>query len=535
MVSQKNQIKIIIGLFLALLILNIFTPTILAQNTEKKTCLIYFTSLNCPNCAVTDPQILGEWPKKYNNIIIIEYVFSNWGDENAQLLGLYSDKYESMSAVPNLFLNENENYIGRIEVLDAENKIKNLKQNPCLLFDKSTSFEDLDLNVLENAKIWVGNRVLEKTGNEEVSNKFLKELLFSENLEETIKNSDYNLQTITPKPMPISKGKIEFQNAINIEDSWILEFNDKVNLNEINENNNQNNKENNSSVKIPIFGKLNIKTGSLFLITLLIGLADGFNPCAFFILSFLLATMLYAAGEGDKTDRGEEIKEEPNKKRKKILLVGGIFVFFSALIYFLFMSLWLNIFLYAKQIIFLTAIAGIIAVFAGLVNIKDYFFFKKGISFTLPITEKIKFTRKVEKLKNVKTLPALIIGTIIIAVTVNMYELLCTVGFPMVYLGALAARELSSFSYYFHIFLYNLFYIIPIATIVLIFAITLGSKKFSVEGVKKLKLISGFMILFLGLVLLFKPELLENFIVSLGLLVSAVIISLIIMFFRRVV
>jgi len=123
---------------------------------------------------------------------------------------------------------------------------------------------------------------------------------------------------------------------------------------------------------------------------------------------------------------------------------------------------------------------------------------------------------------------ALIGATSIIAATVNIYELLCTFGFPMVYTRVLTLRNLPPIQYYLYLIFYNLVYVIPLAVIVLIFAVTLGRRTFSQLWVRRLKLISGFMILFLGLILMIKPKLLESILTAFSILFIAIIISVII-------
>jgi len=268
-------------------------------------------------------------------------------------------------------------------------------------------------------------------------------------------------------------------------------------------------------IELPLFGKVDAKEMSLPALTVMIAAADAFNPCAFFILTFLLSAMLYV------------------KSRKRILIVGGIFVFFSGLIYLLFMCAWLNVFLFAGEVMLLTMVAGIIALIAGIINIKDFFFFKRGISLTLPTTQKLKFFERVNGLIKAKSIVALTIGTVILAVTVNMYELLCTFGFPMIYTRILSLHNLSTFQYYLYLIFYNIVYVIPLAVIVVIFAITLGSRKFTVEGVRNLKLVSGLMILFLGLILLLQPSMLENVFISFGVVIAAIVISGLIILAKR--
>jgi hypothetical protein len=96
-------------------------------------------------------------------------------------------------------------------------------------------------------------------------------------------------------------------------------------------------------VTIHVIGKIYTSKISLPVLTLVLAGLDGFNPCAFFVLFTLLGIMVYA------------------QSRKRMLLIGGIFVFFPGFIYFLFMSAWLNLFLYIGELKIITAAAGVMA------------------------------------------------------------------------------------------------------------------------------------------------------------------------------
>jgi len=521
-------------IFAILLIIFLFFSgqTVLAQN---HICTVYFTFIGCPNCAYADPLVLTEWTKKYPNLVVIEYMWrgGDWKSANSQFFGEYATAYRTQAAVPQIVIDKKNIRLGRIDVPKAEADIKKKEFNPCPLIDKSISFEELDLGQLPaSPKIWANKRVLIKLsenewlfqwtgenppktlGKEKFTQKELKELLFAKNLSEKLTNKVFDI--VKPQKVefsgsafPPGSGFIpyaEFENAIKINISEkipVAEPEEKMGSEE--EITLESEEE---TVKLPIVGEIETKKLSLPFLTFLIGLADGFNPCAFFVLTFLLAALIGLAGA-----------------RKKILLVGGIFIFFSALFYFLFMSVLLNVFQLGGKIAILTLIAGTIAVLAGIVNIKDYFFFQKGISLTLPKSHKERFIQRVKNLSLAKSTFALIGATIIIAATVNIYELLCTFGFPMVYTRILTLRELPSLEYYLYLIFYNLIYIIPLAAIVLIFAFTLGKKTFSQIWVRRLKLISGFMILFLGLILMLKPKLLENISTAFLVMFGAVIIS----------
>lgn len=260
-------------------------------------------------------------------------------------------------------------------------------------------------------------------------------------------------------------------------------------------------------ITLPIFGKIDTSKISLPIFTVILGGLDSFNPCAFFVLFVLLGMLIHA------------------RSRKRMLLIGGTFVFFSAFIYFLFMSAWLNLFLIVGQLVIITTIAGIIALIVAAINIKDFFFFEKGFSLVIPEKAKPKLFKRMRNLLRASSIPAVMLGTIVLAIAANSYELLCTAGFPMVFTRVLTLHNLLTFQYYTYIALYNVVYIIPLAFIVLMFTITLGAKKLTEWQGQVLKLISGLMMLCLGLVLLISPALLNNVFTAIGLLAIALTVA----------
>jgi hypothetical protein len=136
-------------------------------------------------------------------------------------------------------------------------------------------------------------------------------------------------------------------------------------------------------------------------------------------------------------------------------------------------------------------------------------------------------------IKGAETLPALAAGTALIAATVNLYELLCTVGFPMVYTRILTLQGLTALEYYTYLLFYNVMYVVPIALIVLAFAVTLGSMKFTENGVRNLKLVSGIIVLLFGLNMIVNPGVLENVGVMFLIIIGAIAVSLVLMYARR--
>jgi thiol-disulfide isomerase/thioredoxin len=269
------------------------------------------------------------------------------------------------------------------------------------------------------------------------------------------------------------------------------------------------------SVDIPLLGALDAGDTSLPVLTLVIAGMDSFNPCAFFVLLSLLGLLVHA------------------QSRNKMLLVGGVFVFFSGFIYFLFMAAWLNLFLVMGNVAVITRIAGGVSLFIAAINIKDFFLFKKGVSLSIPERAKPQLFDRMRKLLRSTSLFSILAGTTVLAVMANSYELLCTAGFPMVFTRILTLNHLTTTSYYLYLTLYNVIYIIPLFFIVLVFTITLGSRKLSEWQGRTLKLVSGAMMLGLGGVLLVAPSLLNSVVISCFLLAGAIASSLIVVVLTR--
>ena len=269
---------------------------------------------------------------------------------------------------------------------------------------------------------------------------------------------------------------------------------------------------------LPLLGRIDPRHHSLPLLTVVLGLMDSFNPCAFFVLLFLLSLLIHA------------------RSRKLMVLVGCTFVFFSGLIYFLFMAAWLNLFLLAGSLPFITAGAGCVALLIAGINIKDFFWFKKGVTLSIPEQAKPKLFSRMRGLLGQRRIGPVLLGTVVLAVAANAYELLCTAGFPMVYTRMLTLHALAPWQYYGYLGLYNLIYVLPLLLITLMFTWTLGSRKLSQWEGRVLKLVSGLMMLQLGGVLLINPGWLQNLYAAAGMLTLAVVVSaVVVVFYLRAV
>lgn len=242
------------------------------------------------------------------------------------------------------------------------------------------------------------------------------------------------------------------------------------------------------SLDLPLIGPVDPGDLSLPLITLILAGLDAFNPCAFFVLLFLLSMLVH------------------QKNRRRMQLIGGLFVLISGVMYFAFMAAWLNVFQLFGQLAWVTLAAGALALLVGALNIKDFFRFGQGPTLSIPDSKKPDIFRRARAILAAESLPAMLAATGFLAVAANFYELLCTAGFPMVYTRLLTLEDLSGAGRYTYLVAYSLIYVLPLALIVMLFARSLGARRLSEREGRLLKLLSGMMMLQLGGLLLIAPQ-----------------------------
>jgi hypothetical protein len=260
-------------------------------------------------------------------------------------------------------------------------------------------------------------------------------------------------------------------------------------------------------VQVPILGELDAANVSLPVFTAVLAGLDAFNPCAFFVLLFLLSLLAH------------------QKSRARMAAIGGIFVLASGLMYFAFMAAWLNLFQLIGALGWVTLAAGLLAIAVGAINVKDFFVLGRGPSLSIPEARKGDLYRRARAVLSAQSLPAMLAATVVLALAANFYELLCTAGFPMVYTRVLTMSEASPVARYAWLALYNLIYVLPLGLIVLAFVGTLGARKLTEREGRLLKLLSGVMMLELGLLLLVAPERLASLAASALLLALALAVT----------
>lgn len=244
-----------------------------------------------------------------------------------------------------------------------------------------------------------------------------------------------------------------------------------------------------TDVNIPILGKKKSKEVPILLSTILIGLVDGFNPCAMWILIFLISMLL-----GMK-----------NVKRKWAL--GITFLLSSALVYFLFLISWLNLAVFLNNIILIRMGISIIAVFFGILTILKFFFVKEDDGCeVVDKSGRKKIINSIKKIIKEKSFILALFGIVVLAASVNVIELLCSLGLPVMFTQILTINEVSKTAQIIYSLIYVFFFLIDDIVIFTIAMKTLEIKAISNKFGKYSHLIGGIIMLIIGFLMIYKPE-----------------------------
>ncbi len=241
-----------------------------------------------------------------------------------------------------------------------------------------------------------------------------------------------------------------------------------------------------------LFGEIDMAKFSLPVLTIIIGALDGFNPCAMWVLVFLIGLLI-----------GME-------NRKRMWILGLAFIVASAAVYFLFMVTWLNIFLFMGVVSWVKVLIGLVALVGAGYSLRDFY---KNKDAACEVGDMEKKKRTMDKLKGYvasQNFWLALFGIMALAFMVNLVELLCSAGFPAVYTQVLAMNNMVGWQYYAYILLYILFFMIDDLVVFFIAMFTLQATGLTTKYTRVSRLIGGILMLVIGLLMIFKPELLMN-------------------------
>ena len=242
------------------------------------------------------------------------------------------------------------------------------------------------------------------------------------------------------------------------------------------------------AIETGLFGTLSVSRLGLPLFTMAVGLLDGFNPCAMWVLLFLLSMLVHL------------------QNRKRMALIAGTFLLVSGAVYYAFMAAWLNVFLLVGMSTALRIALGGTALVIGAINLKDFMRPQQGFSLSIPASAKPGIYARMRAVMHADTLMPSLAAVAALAVVVNFVELLCTAGFPAMYTAILTQHDLGPSAHYAYLGLYILAYMADDALMVGTAVVALSSRKLTEDAGRWLKLVSGAVMLALGAVMILRPE-----------------------------
>jgi cytochrome c biogenesis protein CcdA/thiol-disulfide isomerase/thioredoxin len=242
-------------------------------------------------------------------------------------------------------------------------------------------------------------------------------------------------------------------------------------------------------IDVPLIGKVDLTKQSVWISTLLIAFVDGVNPCSIWVLTMLLAITLHTGS------------------RKKVAIIGIIFLTVTAIIYALFIAGLFTVLSVVSYISWIQVVVAIVALFFGLVNLKDYFWYKEGLSFTISDKKKPGLFQKMRNLMDARqSIWALSGATVVMAAGVSLVEFSCTAGFPVLWTNLLISQDVSRNLFIALLIFYMLIYQLDELAIYFASVFTLKATRMEEKHGRILKLIGGSLMLVLAAVMLINPN-----------------------------
>ena len=243
-----------------------------------------------------------------------------------------------------------------------------------------------------------------------------------------------------------------------------------------------------TTIDVPFFGKVNVKKFSLPIAATLIGLVDGFNPCAMWVLLFLISMLLGM------------------KNKKRMWLLGITFLLTSAIVYMAIMLSWFNIVINVMASVIFRNIIAVVAIVGAIINLRSYVRSNDSGCEVVDDKKRKKVIERIKDFTKEKSLILSLVGVIALAVSVNVIELACSAGLPLVFTQLLALNNASAIESFFYTLIYIVFFLIDD---IIIFAIAMSTTKIHAISTKYNKyshLIGGILMLIIGVLLILKPE-----------------------------
>lgn len=245
------------------------------------------------------------------------------------------------------------------------------------------------------------------------------------------------------------------------------------------------------TVSVPVLNEVNVRDVSLPLLAVVLGAVDGFNPCALWALLFLISLLINT------------------EDKRKLLVLGSLFILTSGIVYFLFMTAWFNLFQFLGLIPIVRYAVGLVALLAAVYNLREWWRKRDGGCEKGDKAQRSGIFNKAKDIVASKNMLLAAGGIIVLAVSVNMIELMCSAGLPAIFTHVLSLNDLELWQYYGLMSLYILFFMVDDLIIFIVAVFTFEVVGISSKYSNWSRIIGGILMLIIGLLLIFKPEWLQ--------------------------
>ena len=266
-----------------------------------------------------------------------------------------------------------------------------------------------------------------------------------------------------------------------------------------------------TSVDVPFVGAVDVGDRSLIIATALIAFVDGVNPCSFWVLSMLLTLVLHSGS------------------RRRTFAVGSVFLVVTSCLYGLYMFGAYSALDYAEDLSWIRLTVALVAGTFGVLHLKEYVT-HRGVSLTISDTKKPGMYKHMRSLaRPERSLPAVLGGTVVLAVGVSLAETPCTAGLPLLWTDLLSSRDVSGAGTALLFGIYLLVFLLDELTLFAVAVVALRSVKMQERHGRALQLLSGTLMVALALTMVVAPQWLESVtgtaavFVAAGLVVAAVL------------
>lgn len=270
------------------------------------------------------------------------------------------------------------------------------------------------------------------------------------------------------------------------------------------------------TITLPLIGTIDLSHQSLFLSTLLIAFVDGVNPCSMWVLTMLIALTLHTGS------------------RRKIFTIGFIFITVTALVYALFIAGVFTVLNMVNFVGWIRVVVALISLVFAIINIKDYFWFKEGVSLTIADKDKPGIINKMRRVMDASdNFWAMAGATVVLAAGVSLVEFSCTAGFPVLWGNMVASQNVPALTFVLLLLVYLIIYQLDELAIFGIAVVTLKSNRFEEKHGRIIKLVGGMLMLSLALVMIINPALMNNVGTSLLIFGLAFLLAALVYFVHR--